>query len=81
MSMLPHFVTPQIYKQPLDLSDSGNVTVNVWDFILAWDLMSFLISPRETETYQMPLMRSLIEEHLYHSLMGHGQKCLCSNVI
>ena len=45
-------------------------------------LVSFLdISPRDRETYQMSLMRPLIEEHLYHSLIGHGKKCLCSNVI
>lgn len=74
--MPPPFATPQTYKQPLDLSDSGNVTVNVGDFILARDLMSSLMSPREKETYQMSLMRSLIEEHLYHSLIEHGQNCL-----
>ncbi len=79
MSVLPHFATPQTYKQPLDLSDSATVTVNVGDFIVAWDLVSFLISPRERETYQMSLMRSLIEEHLYHSLIGHGKNG--SNVI
>lgn len=55
------------------MSDSGTVTVNVGDFILAWDLVSFLIFPRGRETYQMSLMRSLIEEHLYHSLIGHGK--------
>lgn len=52
------FATPQTYKQPLDVSDSGNVTVNVWGFILTWDLMNFLIYPGERGTYQMSLMRS-----------------------
>lgn len=52
------FATPQTYKQPLDVSDSGNVTVNVGGFILTWDLMSFLIYPGERGTYQMSLMRS-----------------------
>lgn len=77
MSLLPHFATPNTYKQLLDLSH----VVNTGGFILAWDLMSFLISPRDRGTYQMYLMRSLIEEYLYHSLIGHGQQCLCSTVI
>lgn len=55
MSVLP----PQIYKQPLDVSDSAAAAaaaVNVWDFILAWDLARSLISPREREAYQMSLV-------------------------
>lgn len=77
MSLLPNFATPQIHKHPLDLSR----TVNIGGFILAWDLMSFLIFPRDRGTYQMSLMRSLIEEHLYQSLIGHGRQCLSSSVI
>lgn len=56
-------------KQPRDLS-------RLFDsqFVLAGDLVNLLISPAESETYQMSLMRFLIGEHLYHSLMGHGEK-------
>lgn len=56
-------------KQPRDLSSLFDS-----QFVLAGDLVNLLISPVESETYQMSLMRFLIGEHLYHSLMGHGKK-------
>lgn len=64
--------------QHLNLSDPGNVTASVGDFILTWVLMSFLMYPGERGAYQASLMRAVIEEHLYHSL---GQKCQCFNII
>lgn len=72
--MLPDFATTHTHKQPLDLSRLFDS-----EFVLAGDLVNLLISPKERETYQMSLMRSLIEEHLYHLLIGHG-KNVCAPV-
>lgn len=80
MSVLPHFVICLIYKQSFgSVSHTHTQThnnVTGW-----WGLNESLDILEETETYQMSLMRCLIEEHLYYSLIGHGQKYLDSNVM